>query len=235
VRLARRLTDWFRVHPKVFSVIGILIALLTFTIKEWWRDSVKEDLSGLDSAATTFDLSNTIYEGNLKIFGTVQKDIVAPSTRDEGYVRLHEHEVLSSFSLSMLLSSETFGKRRHYNDIMPDIIAANICSNTESKKLRAAEDVFATPPAWRPLNDEEIKKMQMAFQEVERAQLDTDLALHRLQYALEHRADEDREAKERLLRMLTIASVALYIVAATIGIIGILADIEIRPGSEGAT
>ena len=69
--VAKRFTTWNLVHPKVFPVGGALIVLITFTIKDTWRDQVKDDLSSVESALTIYNLRADIEDTRIAILQTL--------------------------------------------------------------------------------------------------------------------------------------------------------------------
>jgi hypothetical protein len=220
MRLAKRLTTWLKVHPKIFSLLGTFIVLVTFTIKEAWRDSVKDKLDDFNNGVDQFNIEQSIEETQRNVV----VDTKAVSIRSEDKQSLFGDYQRLSAALSVD-SKRGLGLKTMCKKLKCDAAGVSASSRSESVALDSFTKFivqFRAEPTFGTLSDVTRELRDAAFFDEMKFSLTLDASKEDLLETVEkHRQDE-----ERLLGKLTVVSISFYFLGALIGVIGTLADIE---------
>lgn len=204
--------------------MGTVVVLLTFTIKEAWRDSEKDRVDDLDKEADRFNTKQLIESTQRNVLINTK---VAPSHGEDkaslfqDWQRLWAAEMVDTERLGSMtdickrLTCDALAKFEKSESVALDSNAALVI------KLR-------TEPTSGPVSDEASERRDSAFLEELMFSNDLDQLQRHISEIMEQRKTDEA----RLLKDLTIFSIVLYFIGATIGIVGTLADIEPKKVGE---
>lgn len=224
MRFAKWLTAWLKIHPKWLSVAGTLVVLLTFTVREAWRDSVKEKISDEQAELSSFEIRDSIAETQCNMlrmtFGPGAAKLPNgpdPSEDAETILRMlrYDEERIALFEEMV-----------HALELDPKI-------NMDLASLRN-EHGLATLMLNRGLNayDRNLATKNGLYRDFaqEGAEHENRLfvLLPAVRQQLSTRSRRQIEAHTQVLLRLTAFSILLYLLGGFIAILGTLADIDVK-------
>jgi hypothetical protein len=231
MHLAKRITAWLKIHPKVFSVTGTLIVLLTFTIKNAWRESVRDDLDDLERKSSLFPITEGLEEAHGDELGrsATHKQLPALNVEfledsrqlsqrlDSDNIRIEQMQVMAT-----LLKQQVLDKRNELTNQFQTAIKDDDYIEEEPMDIPGFTSGKSMPV---PGNLIEAYKKVMAEEKTVSELIASESAV------LSQRVEQRKDELDRTLRRLTRWGIALYVLGAVMTILGTLSDIETKiPG-----
>jgi hypothetical protein len=222
MQFAKHFTDWLRIHPKALPLMGGFIVLLTFAVKDAWRDSVKDELSEIDGEISQFQFDQSLQDalGSLLFHGrTSVNNPVSRKEMLEDDSRLQDELGIDSTRLERI---KTFEVRmgRDASDGNLKMLDATLTAAHGYERTLSTQ--LAHEPDKGQVSPEADKLSVIAFGQ---ERLYT-VRLGLVGLILANAANTVKRHDARVLRALSIASICLYVLGALIGIVGTVAGMQ---------
>jgi hypothetical protein len=231
MRIGAKSETWLRQHPKVLSVAGSLVVLLTFTIREAWRDSVKEEISGAEASLSAFQLENEILNTQNTLNDPTRTG--PPQSAKEFAVALLNHQQKLLIDLSRTSASEEMVKRFPSTEAKEALSSANSASPPVSALLEESQKDYQNVVKSSLSSDQSpVLQADRSDQAVSHQQAILEAHLAKAGSLVQENAHKYIDAKKKELHWLTVIGIGFYMVGGFIGIVGTLADVRMNKGEE---
>jgi hypothetical protein len=211
---------WLKHHPKFFSIVGALIVLLTFSVKEGWRDSVRDQLQDLSNRHSSFALGINFDATAYNIF-TLQS--IEPAALTETINRDRMLSAVAGLERTRFMHDDRIDRLESLSKLFgADCTHCVRDCRVESKKMEKAS--YAVLEAALLDNTLTSKRTKDMYLQADRQQTNVKSAIERLIACVEKRYSTRRTQLNALLKNLTIASTLLYFIGGFISILGIVAN-----------